>query len=214
MKTLLQCDFDGTITTEDVSFLILDAYGDRGWRRMFQDYKDGKISVGRFNTLAFATVREDREILLDLVRKKARLRPGFRDLVAFCQDNNVEFAIVSNGLDFYIRAILQDIGMEDVRVFSATTRFVGGAVEARYIGPEGTIIEDRFKDAYLTLFQQEGYSVIYAGNGISDAGPAKQAYHCFATGDLLAYFKKNGVDFTPFEDLNDIVDGLRSLKLA
>ena len=214
MKTVFQCDFDGTITTEDVSFLILDAYGDKGWRRMFQDYKDGKISVGRFNTLAFATVREDRETLLELVRKKARLRPGFRELVAFCQGNNMEFAVVSNGLDFYIRAILQDIGIDNIKVFSATTRFAAEGVEARYIGPGGDIVEDSFKDTYLRLFQQEGYRVIYAGNGTSDARPAQQAYHCFATGDLLAYFKKKGVNCTPFNDLNDIVDGLRSLKLA
>ena len=213
MKTLLQCDFDGTITTEDVSFLILDAYGDKGWRRMFQDYKDGRISVGRFNTLAFATVRADREALLDLVRKKARLRPGLRNLVDFCRGNNMRFAIVSNGLDFYINAILQDIGIEDTRVFSATTRFVDGSVEARYIGPEGTIIEDSFKDTYLRLFQQEGYRVLYAGNGISDAGPAMQSYRCFATGDLLAYFNKNGVNCMPFNNLNDIVDGLRALNL-
>jgi len=214
MKTLLQCDFDGTITTEDVSFLILDAYGDKGWRRLFQDYKDGRISVGRFNTLAFATVREDRETLLDLVKKKTRLRPGLRNLVDYYRGNNIEFAIVSNGLDFYIRAILEDIGIDNVRVFSATTRFAGGSVEARYIGPGGTIVEDNFKDAYLRLFQQEGYRVIYAGNGISDAAPARQAYRCFATGDLLAYFRKNGASCIPFDDLNDIVDGLRSLNLG
>ena len=76
MKTLFQCDFDGTITFEDISFLILDAYGDKDWRRMFQEYKDGKISVGRFNTMAFATVKADKETLLKLVKERAELRPG------------------------------------------------------------------------------------------------------------------------------------------
>ena len=64
MKTLFQCDFDGTITREDVSFLILDAFGDKGWRQLFQEYTEGKISVGRFNTLACATVKADKETLL------------------------------------------------------------------------------------------------------------------------------------------------------
>ena len=37
-KTLVQCDFDGTITEEDVSFMLLDAFADRDPRRWRQLY--------------------------------------------------------------------------------------------------------------------------------------------------------------------------------
>ena len=53
-KTIIQCDFDGTITDDDVSFLILDAYAGGNWRQLFKDYEDGKISVGHFNEAAFS----------------------------------------------------------------------------------------------------------------------------------------------------------------
>ncbi len=36
-KTLVQCDFDGTITEEDVSFAMLDAFADGDWE---SDYTD------------------------------------------------------------------------------------------------------------------------------------------------------------------------------
>lgn len=213
MKTLFQCDFDGTITREDVSFLILDAFGDKGWRQMFQEYQEGKISVGRFNTLAFATVKADKETLLKLVREKAELRPGFPNLLAYCHRKGLEFVIVSNGLDFYIQAILQNIGIDNIEVFAARTRFGSNSIEARYLGPKGNQLEDNFKETHLRLFQERGYRIIYAGNGISDAIPAQQAYHTFATGDLLAHFRERHVACTPFDDLNDIVESLESLPL-
>ncbi|MBI2979758.1 MAG: hypothetical protein HYY41_02890 [Chloroflexi bacterium] len=56
-KTLVQCDFDGTITEEDVSFMLLDAFADGDWRRRLKEYEAGRISVGRFNTEAFSMVK-------------------------------------------------------------------------------------------------------------------------------------------------------------
>ncbi len=56
-KDLIQCDFDGTITKEDVSFLLLDAFASSDWRRLLTEYKEDKISVGCFNTRAFTMIK-------------------------------------------------------------------------------------------------------------------------------------------------------------
>jgi 2-hydroxy-3-keto-5-methylthiopentenyl-1-phosphate phosphatase len=34
VKTVVQCDFDGTITVEDVSFKMLEAYADSSWKQL------------------------------------------------------------------------------------------------------------------------------------------------------------------------------------
>jgi len=213
VKTLIQCDFDGTITQEDVSFLILDSFGSKDWRQLFNEYKEGRISVGRFNRKAFATVKADEQTLVKFVEDKAILRAGFHELVGYCHRRNFKFVIVSNGLDFYIQAVLRDIGISNIEVFAARTRFGPDGIEARYIGPEGNEVEDSFKEAYLRLFQEKGYHIIYAGNGISDISPAGRAEHIFATGDLLAYCKEMAINCIPFNNLNDIVKGLESLPL-
>ena len=105
-KTLVQCDFDGTVTEGDVSFLILEAFASGDWRQLFKDYEDGKITVGRFNTEAFSTVKADKKTLLELVRREAKVRPGLQELVAGCHRKGYRFVIVSNGLRFYIDDIL------------------------------------------------------------------------------------------------------------
>jgi len=47
-KILIQSDFDGTLTQEDTSFLILDKFAKGDWRKILEEYRSGKISVGQF----------------------------------------------------------------------------------------------------------------------------------------------------------------------
>lgn len=204
-KTIIQCDFDGTITEKDVSFLILDAFADGDWRQVLAHYREGKIPVGRFNTRAFAMVKADERTLLSFVKGRARIRAGFSELLACCERKGFQFAIVSNGLDFYIKAMLGDMGIDDIEVFAAQNWFGTNGIDVRYIGPQGDQLEDGFKDAYVRLFQERGYRVIYIGNGDSDLSPARQSHHIFATGDLLDECKKMKLGCTPFTDLNEVV---------
>jgi hypothetical protein len=52
-QTLVQCDFDGTITHADVSYMVLDTFADGDWRKLLAEYRAGRITVGEFNTRAF-----------------------------------------------------------------------------------------------------------------------------------------------------------------
>jgi len=211
MKTLVQCDFDGTITEEDMGFLLLDSFASEDWRRLLTEYREGRMSVGCFNTRAFATVKADKQTLVKFVRSKVKIRAGFHELLAYCRRKGFRFVIVSNGLVFYIEAILRDTGVDNIDILAAQTKFTPEGIEAEYIGPEGNQIQDGFKEAYIRSFLREGYRVVYIGNGSSDTSPAKQAHHIFATGELLAYCKKTNLNCTPFVTLNDVVRGLELL---
>jgi len=211
MKTLVQCDFDGTITEKDASFLLLDAFADGDWRHLLQQYREHKITVNHLNTRAFAMIKAPEQTLLDLLKKRVKIRAGFSELIACCQRKRFQLVIVSNGLDFYIKAILKDLGQDNLPVFAAQTKFGPNGIETKYIGPEGNQLEDNFKIAYTRSFLKEGYQVIYIGDGLSDFPPAKEAYQVFATGELLACCQKTNLDCTPFADLNDVVKGLELL---
>ncbi len=215
MKTVVQCDFDGTITEEDVGFLLLDTFADSNWRQMLKEYQAGKISVGVFNTRAFATIKADKQTLLDFVFNsgKFKIRPGFQELLSYCSGKGLEFVIVSNGQDFYIEAILRRMGVNNIEFFAARSRFKSEGLEVKYIGPDGSELLDSFKEAHTELFLNRGYRVIYVGNGISDIYPARRAHHVFAIGDLLRRCREENLDCTPFDDLNDVVRGLKFLQL-
>jgi 2-hydroxy-3-keto-5-methylthiopentenyl-1-phosphate phosphatase len=211
MAMIIQCDFDGTITEEDVSFTLLDAFAQGDWRKIFQQYRDNKISVGDFNTKAFAMVKAGREELLEVAKSKIKLRDGLHELVTYCQRRGFQLVIVSNGLDFYITSILEDVGLGDIEAHAAQTRFYPDRLSVQYIGPDGTPLSSDFKKAYTRLFLKQGYRVVYVGNGPSDIFPASLAHHIFARDGLLDCCKERNLQCQPFDDLNDIVRGLELL---
>jgi 2-hydroxy-3-keto-5-methylthiopentenyl-1-phosphate phosphatase len=211
MKTVVQCDFDGTITQDDQSFLLLDTFAKGNWRQLLAEYREGKISVGHFNTKAFAMVKEDKQTLLDFIKGKVKIRAGFSELLTYCRKNGIQFIIVSNGLDFYIDAILKHIGVHNIKVFAAQAHFSSRGIDVKYMGQDGSYSESEFKETYVRSFLVNSYRVIYVGNGLSDISPAKQAHHIFARDELLAYCKEASLNCTPFVDLNDVVRGLELL---
>ena len=208
VKILVQCDFDGTVTEEDISFFLLDAFAQGDWRRLLREYKEHRISVGEFNTKAFAMVKADKHTLLEALKGNVKVRAGFHELVSYCLGKGFRLVIVSNGLEFYIRAVLKDLRLRNIEVYAAQASFHPEGMKVQYVGPDGKRLEDSFKEAYTQAFLKLGYRVIYIGNGDSDVAPAKYAHHVFATGDLLAYCRENNLKYKLFETFLDVVKEL------
>lgn len=210
-KTLLQCDFDGTLTEEDVSFLILERFAEGDWKSILRDYQEGKIPVGEFNYRAFNLVKKDRAALEQLVREEARLRPGLDELVSYCRTKDIAFTVVSNGLDFYLETLLGHNGFGEVNIAASRTLFTPQGIDARYYDVDGRELLNEFKAYHTHRFIEKGYRVFYAGNGTSDISASRLADHTFATESLLKYYRSEKLPHTPFHDLHDIVDGLKKL---
>jgi 2-hydroxy-3-keto-5-methylthiopentenyl-1-phosphate phosphatase len=211
MVMIVQCDFDGTVTVEDMGFFLLDAFAKKEWRDWLELYRRDKISVGEFNSRAFATVRASQDELLKATLGRVKLRDGFAELVGYCREKDFRLAIVSNGLDFYIASILNNAGLGGVEAHAAKTWFRPGGLEVKYIGPNGVPLDNDFKAAYTRLFLKEGYQVAYVGNGPSDINPASLSQHVFARDGLLEYCQEKRLPCRPFEDFNDVIRELAAL---
>ena len=211
IKTLVQCDFDGTITEEDVSYFILDTFAQGDWRELLGKYKGHRISVDEFNTKAFAMVKADESTLLAALKDKVRVRAGLREMVDYCLWRGFRLVIVSNGLCFYIEAILSRCGLENIEVYAGQSWFHSQGMEVKYLGPDGKQLPGGLKETYICSFLNQGYRIIYIGNGDSDIVPASYAYQILATGELLAYCRENGLSCRSFGDLHDVVEILELL---
>jgi 2-hydroxy-3-keto-5-methylthiopentenyl-1-phosphate phosphatase len=209
---MIQSDFDGTLTIEDVSFHILDEFTGASWRLLLDDYMHGKISVNCFNSAVFRMVKADKETLERFVREKAAVRPGFLELLDVCRERGFRFYIVSNGVMFYIETVLEMLGVHNIELTAAHAIFQPDGVDSWYEDPDGLRIEDCFKESYTKRFLQQGYRVVYLGNGDSDFAPAKMCSHIFSIDNLTKCCQNAGVTHTPFSDLHDIVRGLKLLS--
>lgn len=212
MSILVQSDFDGTITEEDVSFVLLEDFAQGDWRRLLREYREGRISVLDLNTGAFAMIKDDRDTLVKSLKGKVRVRPGFRELVDYCRRRGFEFVIVSNGLDFYIDAILEELGLGDIEVHAARAHFHPEGITACYVGPHGEDVDEGFKEAYIRSFLKTGCTVVYMGNGVSDIVPAQQAHYVFATGELLAHCSQKNLDCRPLVSFTEVTPELERIS--
>ncbi len=216
MKTTVQLDFDGTVTEEDISFLLLDAFADGDWRKYLKQYSDRKITVAAFSKKVFSMIKADEKTLTDFVLKspQAKARPGLREFTDYCKNKGIKVVIVSNGLEFYIKLILRKLGIKGLDIYAAENVFSPAGMKVRYIGPDGKEINDRFKEAYTDIFRLQGYRVVYIGDGLSDIYSARKVDYVCATRDLLELCKAEKLKCYPFSDFFDVVKILKSLKLG
>lgn len=208
-KFVIQCDFDGTITEEDVSFFLLDRFASKNWRGLLEDYRKGKISVGKLNTDAFSLVKEDEHTLLQAMNGQVKIRAGFLEMVDYCRTKGIHIHIVSNGLDFYIREILNRLHLGDIPFFAAQTTFHPDGMKVVYKDPDGTQMDSGLKRYFVDSYITKGYEIFYAGNGPSDLEPARLCHRIFATGDLVSFCREADVPYTAFNDFNEILDELK-----
>jgi 2-hydroxy-3-keto-5-methylthiopentenyl-1-phosphate phosphatase len=210
-RVVLQCDFDGTITAHDVSFMLLDVFADGDWRKIHEEYHAARMTVGEFNTRVFAMVKASRETMLDYLKGRVELREGLPELAHVCERKDIKLVVVSNGLDFYIEQILKDMGLSHIESHAAHTIFKPTGLDVAYFGPAGNVLTDGFKEAYTRFFLEQGYRVIYAGDGFSDAGAARLAHKVFAIEGLLSYCRQVNLPCSTFCKLLDIAREIEGL---
>lgn len=214
-KIAVQIDFDGTVTEEDVSFLLLDTYVGGEWRKHLDEYSSGDITVGTFNKKVFGMMKADRKTMTDFVLSSPRvkIRPGFKELIAYCRKQGYKTVIVSNGLKFYIEALLKRQGIKGLEIHAAENVFFKGSVDVNYLGPDGKEVDAGFKEAYTKELCKQGYDVIYIGNGTSDIYPARLAKNVFACEDLLVKCQKDKLTHYPFKDFFEVIEQMEKLVL-
>ena len=208
-KITIQCDFDGTLTNEDISFKILNRYATIDWRTALKRYMNGEVSVGRFNQEVFRSVKEDRSTLLKFVEENQDIRAGVAEFLAFCRQNNLDLHIVSNGLELYIKHILAYLGYTDIPIHAASSVFTDDGMESFYYDPYGKETTEDYKAGYSKYFKERADEVIYIGNGSSDFAPAELCHYVFSTDTLSRKCQANKVPHTHFDSMQTVINGLK-----
>jgi len=208
---IIQCDFDGTIIKNNLSILLRQNFARGGWQEIELDYLHGLLAVEQSNKLQFALIKEPKARLQEFVRQHIELRPGFVEFVEYCHESAIPFVIVSSGLDFYIEPVLAQVGMPDLELHCGRTSFGKNGIAVSYTDPEGNIVNEGFKNSYLTWLKKRGKNIIYIGDGLSDLEAARHANYVFATGHLLRLLRAESVLCNGFSDFYDLLRQVRFL---
>ncbi len=203
-RLLVVCDFDGTVCSVDMGNIFLERFAE-GWEEIDRSYSAGEVGSRAAYRRIAPLFRADRSHMLDFVIRRERLDPFFPEFLSFCRWRQIDLKIVSDGLDFYIGAILRKYGL-DVEFFSNRLVFRGNGridfdfpLASKECGRCGTCkrsLIDRFRPAYDRI--------IYVGDGYSDVCPARAADQVFAKGILYEKCVKNGTPCLRYDNFGDI----------
>lgn len=212
MVPAILTDFDDTAAVQNVAEMLLHQFGGESWQDVRARFRAGELSLKDYQEITFNDIDADLESMKAFVRENASLRPHFTELWEFCQEINSPMAVVSLGLDFYIKALLDKEGAPGVPVYCVNTRFTPEGISYYYhhaypgkeeLGNSKGLVVDRYK--------QLGYHVIYVGDGRSDFEGAERADTVFAHSFLAEECRRQHVAFRPFVDFGDVMETTKEL---
>ena len=150
------------------------------------------------------------------VGQEGALREGFLDLVRYCIANDIHVAIASNGLAFYIRALLDRHDLtKGIPVYAVESRAAPGDADFAYPYATETCWEwGNCKCLVLQRYRDEGRRVLFAGDGMSDACAAGRADFVYARSRLLEHCREAGIPHQAFEEFTAVLADIRCRREA
>ena len=212
------CDFDDTTAIENVAHLILEHFCPEDiWQRLRSESQENLITFREYQEGTFSATRSGKEAMKALVKAKATLRPQFKELWHYCRSRDIPMAIVTVGLDFYVDALLEREGLEELPRYAVKTSFTPQGIVYEYPhGWDGSGAASQqecsrwgnCKCSVLGKYRRMGHSIIYVGDGRSDFCAASIADRVFAREPLAQLCRDNGLAHTEFHDFGDIISEL------
>jgi 2,3-diketo-5-methylthio-1-phosphopentane phosphatase len=200
-RTSVFLDFDGTISTVDVGVHVLTKAAPDEWRAIDEQFRHGVIDSRECILDEWELVAGD-EATLRAVAAEVTLDPGVGPLVDALRAAGAELTVVSDGFGFYVEDAVRPFGLDVLtNAVDFTTRELLFPHEDRCCpcASCGTCKQAPIKDAH-----HRGQTTVLIGDGASDRKAALLADLVFAKDALASWCGAFGIDFVPFETLDDV----------
>jgi 2-hydroxy-3-keto-5-methylthiopentenyl-1-phosphate phosphatase len=214
MKTAVFCDFDGTISRRDVGYNIFHHFSGGKNDLLLPDWKEGRISTRECLRQEAAMVKATPEELYRFI-DQFELNSGFVEFVAACDRQDIPFFVASDGLDFYIKHILEKNNLAHLSVVTNKANLENGGLKVEF--PHENISCERCgicKGERIQQYRETAdgeYRIVFIGDGYSDACGAREADVVFAKKDLEQYCLKNNIRYYSYDTFFDVVDLMSKL---
>ncbi len=205
-KILILADFDGTISMVDLGNQLINKFATSGLGDIERAYVKGKIGSRIAYERIAQRLKGSREEMLEHILAIERLDPYFPEFCSLIRKKNIDIKIVSDGLDFYIEAVLNKYNLAGMEYYSNEAIFhpdSSFSIEFPgmndFCGRCGTC-KSRILNSNRLIYDK----IIYIGDGYSDFCPSKHADVVFAKTILHQRCQQDGTSCILFEDFREI----------
>ena len=198
-------DFDGTISPRNVIRSIYEEFASGPWRLTLHRWNRGEIGTRHAMPSIFATMDASRDAMEEYLTTVS-LDPAFPVLLDFCSRRGFVFAILSDGLTWYIELLLKQSGVRDVAVYANDIQFESAGYT--FLFPwfqTDNPLRGTSKSAIARAYQEAGYRVVFIGDGLADTDAAEVADVVYARDVLLAYCRERRLPAMEFSSLADVL---------
>ena len=205
-------DFDNTITHFDVLDSIVENFSvNRKWITFENAWKKGRIGSRDCLSGQLKSVRVCKEGL-DRYLSKIKVDPYFKKIIALLKRKRVSPVILSDSFSYFIKTILRNNGIGDIKIYSNRIRLTGDKLMPSFPHQHKNCrICGNCKSSHLPVNASDEKVIVYVGDGLSDLCPAKNSDIVFAKGSLKKYLIKEGKSFISFDSLKNVYNFMRSM---
>jgi 2-hydroxy-3-keto-5-methylthiopentenyl-1-phosphate phosphatase len=210
-KTVVLCDFDGTISKIDTAEFVLCMFARGDWRAIDALFEKGDITLEECLKRQFSLVRASRKQILNALESVVTLRLGFEEFARYCKARGIPLVIVSAGLDFVVKHFLEVKHLQNlVTIYMPKTKGTPNGIEFRFPRRFYRTSVD-FKHDLARRYKDKGFRVISVGNGSADLAAAKEADLAFAIrGSRLEELCEK--DKIPFKRISSFLELLEFIR--
>lgn len=211
MKKLILCDFDGTISIRDMGYALVSRFCTGDWKAIDRDVCEGKIGSKEAYHRIAKILGGDKKGILDFIRKHSDIDPFFISFYRYCRKKNIEVKIVSDGLDFYIKTILEINHLSEIPFYANMSQWRGGeGIDLSFpYSNENCGLCGTCKKKLVQTHRKEYDCILFVGNGFSDRCAAKEADLAFAKDSLYTYCIDQDIPCHFFQNFGDILSDLK-----
>ena len=208
MRRHIAIDFDGTVTLEDTTDVLLERLADPAWQTVEEEWLAGRIGsrecLARQAALLRATPEEIDDVLAGIT-----IDPDFAAFVSMADALGATMEIVSDGFDCCILPLLERTGVR----LPVTCNQLQPAGENRWVARFPASSPDCLSAGGVCKCRaaQSGRTLIVVGDGHSDFCLASRADFVLAKAKLATYCAEQRYPFQPIGGFADAVAWLRSL---
>jgi len=200
-------DFDGTITKQDVGENMFLKFGDKLKAYQIIDRWINKeiTSTESWQQLCDSIIDFD-ENAFDQFINQIEIDEYFIDFYQFCQNNQMDVFVLSDGLDYYIKKFFNKYSLSNINFFSNifTLNSSNKIIPQFNYRDEDCKFCANCKRNHIIDNSSDDDFTIYIGDGYSDTCPAQFVDYLFAKNSLLKFCEKNRISYFPFKNFSDI----------
>jgi 2-hydroxy-3-keto-5-methylthiopentenyl-1-phosphate phosphatase len=190
-------DFDGTISLEDTTDVILERFAQPEWRRIEADWLEGKIGSHECMAKQIDLVRASPAALDEVVRE-VPIDPHFGEFVSLCRKHAIPVTVVSDGLDHVIGKMLAQAGVS-VPVIANRMKWMGGDRWRLEFPAAQAACRTAAGNCKCAALTREPHTLrVLIGDGRSDFCAAEAADLVVAKGALAEHCHATGLPYLVF----------------